>query len=61
LTLCEFQFELFDALGSDDYLDGFAARLDEFFNAGWILSDAARLPSSRGVWRVYLYREPDPG
>ena len=60
LTLCEFQFESFDALGSDEYLDEFAARLDDFFNAGWKLSGAARDSASRGVWRVSLSRDADP-
>ncbi|MBZ5695921.1 MAG: hypothetical protein LAN36_11250 [Acidobacteriia bacterium] len=60
LTLCEYQFELFDARGSDEYLDRFAARLDEFFNAGWQVLDASRDPAAAGVWRVYLSREADP-
>jgi hypothetical protein len=57
VTLCEYRFEVFDARGTDDYLDGFAERLDELFSAGWTLPDAERHPALYGWWRLCLFRE----
>jgi hypothetical protein len=54
---CEFQFESFNARGEDEYLNEFARRLDDLFQAGWTALDANRDPAFRGWWQLCLLKE----
>lgn len=60
MALCEYRFELFNALGDDEYIDRFAQHLDELFDQGWSLVDSARDKSFAGLWQVELFREINP-
>jgi hypothetical protein len=54
---CEFQFENFNACGDDKYLNDFARRLDDLFQAGWTALDANRDPAFNGWWQLCLLKE----
>ena len=56
MTVCEYQFETFNAHGDDAYLDGFAERLDELYAAGWKLVESKRDPNCKGWWWVELFK-----
>jgi hypothetical protein len=54
---CEFQFENFNARGDDEYLNEFARRLDDLFQAGWTALDTSRDPAFHGWWQLCLLKE----
>lgn len=57
ITLCEFQARSFNARGSDDYLNAFAACLDQMFQSGWEVMEANRDSVRGGWWKLWLYKE----
>ena len=58
---CELQFENFNACGDDAYLNEFARRLDDLFQAGWTAVDANRDPACKGRWQLCLLKEGGSG
>jgi len=54
VLVCEYQFENFNALGNDAYLDQFAQRLDELFACGWMLLGSKKDAVFRGWWQMEL-------
>lgn len=59
VTICEFQFENFNARGSDDHLDRTAARLDRLLESRWAMVDARRDAAQSGWWSLCFYRETE--
>jgi len=59
VIVCEYQFENFNALGNDAYLDEFAQRLDELFACGWTLLGSKKDAVFRGWWRLELAKAGD--
>jgi hypothetical protein len=56
MIVCEYFFKEFDARGSDEYLNAWAAEVDRMGGLGWKVADSTRRRKQPGVWSVLLVR-----